>query len=148
MYINKTCLDYDECKEKICAHGAFCSNNIGGFSCICRLGYKEVTEVVGESRSNRTTQSLVKKAIRCVDIDECYTKSVCPKNAECQNTEGGYICKCLDGFEGDYCADIDECNNTARCDVNAECLNAGGGYKCTCKQGATQATKQRKIWLM
>ena len=127
MYTNKTCLDYDECEKEssnklsqghaTCAHGAFCSNNIGGFSCICRLGYKEDTDVIGDSQSNKTTQSLVKTAIRCVDIDECYSQSVCPKNAKCKNTEGSYICNCFDGFEGDYCTDIDECNSTGGLEI-------------------------------
>ena len=146
VYINDTCLDYDECKEEssrlrqgltICAHDAICSNNIGGFSCICKFGFKVDTDVIDVNDTKKTNgnSTQVNVATQCVDIDECSRQSVCPKSAQCQNTEGSYICNCFDGFEGEYCTDIDECNSTAICDVNAECLNINGGYKCTCKDG-------------
>ena len=70
----------------------------------------------------------------CVDIDECDSK-ICPENASCVNSEGGYKCLCFNGYEGDLCTDIDECSkNTTMCDKNADCLNTVGGYSCFCKQ--------------
>lgn len=37
------------------------------------------------------------------DIDECSSPgaSTCDPNAICNNTEGSYLCQCLDGYEGD-----------------------------------------------
>ena len=38
-----------------------------------------------------------------VDIDECVTGEAnqCDANALCTNTEGFYVCRCLNGYEGD-----------------------------------------------
>lgn len=37
------------------------------------------------------------------DIDECVTpeKNECHLNALCNNTEGSYVCRCLNGYQGD-----------------------------------------------
>ena len=35
------------------------------------------------------------------DIDECETDIPCSSDANCFNTEGGFNCSCLDGFQGD-----------------------------------------------
>lgn len=37
------------------------------------------------------------------DIDECSSPgaSTCDPNSICNNTEGSYVCQCLDGYEGD-----------------------------------------------
>ena len=145
MYSNETCLDYDECKQEssyklskgyiTCGHGAFCSNNVGGFACVCRLGFRVDAHKIDNSDTNRTTEGLIAITTYCVDTDECAEQNLCSKNSECKNTEGSYSCDCLDGFEGDYCIDIDECNSTTSCDVNALCLNTDGTYKCSCKEG-------------
>jgi len=35
------------------------------------------------------------------DIDECSAdSSACDENAECENSEGSYICTCKEGFTG------------------------------------------------
>lgn len=43
----------------------------------------------------------------CSDIDECeLASSDCPTtSSECINTEGGYVCRCSEGYAGDgiYC---------------------------------------------
>ena len=38
-----------------------------------------------------------------VDINECSNSSLntCDPNANCTNTDGGYMCMCLDGYYGD-----------------------------------------------
>ena len=38
-----------------------------------------------------------------IDIDECSnsTLNICDPNANCTNTDGGYMCMCLDGYMGD-----------------------------------------------
>ena len=77
----------------------------------------------------------VGKGNYCVDIDECAERGMCSENAECQNSEGSYLCNCFDGFGGDFCTDIDECNSTNSCDLNAQCRNTDGSYECSCKDG-------------
>ena len=37
------------------------------------------------------------------DLDEC-SNNPCENGATCKNTEGGFKCKCLEGWEGDTCA--------------------------------------------
>ena len=145
MYSNETCLDYNECKKELstklsegyitCGHGAFCSNNVGGFACTCRYGFKVEAGMNGINESNKANTQLFNEITTCVDIDECTKQTVCPENAECQNTEGSYSCNCFEGFQGDYCTDVDECNKTNSCDFNAKCQNTDGSYMCSCKQG-------------
>ncbi|EGW10408.1 Pro-epidermal growth factor, partial [Cricetulus griseus] len=70
-------------------------------------------------------------------IDECALGSAsCPTtSSECINTEGGYVCRCSEGYEGDGtdCFDIDECQQGMHsCGENANCTNTEGGYNCTC----------------
>lgn len=37
------------------------------------------------------------------DIDECASPetNICHSNASCNNTEGSFVCRCLDGYQGD-----------------------------------------------
>ena len=71
----------------------------------------------------------------CIDIDECKFQGVCPKTAECKNSQGSYSCNCLDGFEGNFCEDINECSSTTACHANASCLNTHGSFACSCNEG-------------
>ena len=38
-----------------------------------------------------------------LDIDECASEgdNECDINAQCTNTEGSYVCRCLEGYQGD-----------------------------------------------
>ncbi|XVE80095.1 hypothetical protein DITRI_Ditri14bG0112000 [Diplodiscus trichospermus] len=63
----------------------------------------------------------------------------CKENSRCIDPENGpgYLCKCLDGFEGNPylshgCQDIDECH-TQPCD--GTCHNLAGSYNCSCLEG-------------
>ena len=78
--------------------GAFCRNNVGGYTCLCRSGFRENTSSTG-------------KSTKCIDIDECLKQNFCQGNTECHNTEGSFSCDCVDGYEGDLCEDIDECTS-------------------------------------
>ena len=35
------------------------------------------------------------------DIDECLVSNECDSNANCENTNGSFICQCKIGFTGD-----------------------------------------------
>lgn len=79
---SKTCADVDECQTD--AHncsGLFeCRNKIGGFDCLCKVGYT----IEGEE---------------CIDIDECKQYSCCTCEHICENTDGSFDCSCNEGFE-------------------------------------------------
>lgn len=73
------------------------------------------------------------------DTDECAVNAhTCHKHAQCLETNPGYNCKCIDGFDGDgeTCTDIDECSLvTNNCSQNAKCKNTQGSFTCTCNNG-------------
>lgn len=72
-----------------------------------------------------------------LDKNECKeTPKVC--EFDCINTEGGYQCKCGNGYRlasnRKSCIDIDECllgNNTCP----KFCVNTPGSFKCNCPSG-------------
>ena len=57
------------------------------------------------------SQTLCQKSIRIflftfclilLDTDECEDeRNECNDNALCTNTEGSYVCRCLEGYQGD-----------------------------------------------
>jgi len=71
------------------------------------------------------------------DVDECLNQP-CKNNGMCENTPGGFECKCEGtGFEGNLCQmDVDECLNQP-CKNNGICENTVGGFKCKCEAGWT-----------
>lgn len=74
------------------------------------------------------------------DINECESNDMCGKDATCVNTQGGFECQCLPGYQRDPvlgCTDINECLRDNACAPNAKCINIYGSYKCVCPQGFT-----------
>ena len=70
-----------------------------------------------------------------VNVDECILNlHDCDKNADCIDTDGGYNCKCGNGFTGDgiTCYDVDECTDGSHdCDpYNELCTNTHGSFVC------------------
>ncbi|KAJ4809388.1 Wall-associated kinase family protein [Rhynchospora pubera] len=60
----------------------------------------------------------------------------------CDNTTNGdgYICKCLQGYEGNPyvpngCTDINECNIPNQYPCTGTCVNIEGNYECLCPKG-------------
>ena len=94
------------------------------------------------------------ESFECLDINECdATNSPCGDNSICDNTDGGFECGCLPGYEMDAannaCVDIDECSIGICSSVAAgeitgneipnlsadSCQNFNGGFVCTCEPG-------------
>ena len=52
--------------------------------------------------------------IMSLDVNECMNSSnLCHSNANCINSDGSYVCTCMNGYTGDgfYCAGISQCDN-------------------------------------
>ncbi|XP_019947387.2 thrombomodulin-like [Paralichthys olivaceus] len=72
---------------------------------------------------------------RCVDVDECEEDDdLCTgEGEECFNTEGGYQCRCTEGFEEEdgACVDVEIC---LKCE-HMLCVKTTGVYGCACREG-------------
>ncbi|XP_006825024.1 uncharacterized protein LOC102809117 [Saccoglossus kowalevskii] len=88
------------------------------------------------------------------DYDECQSSwsNDCSTSATCVNTEGSFICQCLDGytdpspsFPGRECIDLNECDDpsTNDCSIYAECFNSDGLYTCRCNDGYVDSFENR-----
>ncbi|KAL4279536.1 hypothetical protein GQ457_03G032250 [Hibiscus cannabinus] len=78
----------------------------------------------------------------CTEAKMDVQNYACKQNSACIDAENGpgYLCKCLDGFEGNPylsngCQDIDECETLKPCNGSGTCHNAPGSYSCSCPQG-------------
>uniref|UniRef100_A0A1A9ZCQ3 EGF-like domain-containing protein n=1 Tax=Glossina pallidipes TaxID=7398 RepID=A0A1A9ZCQ3_GLOPL len=102
-----------------CPSGAECISIAGGVSyCACPKGYKTLLDG------------------SCADVDECLetgTKT-CAYGAECINKEGGFLCVCPSGYNGDayngLCAPAQrKCAADRECATNEKCVQPG---ECVC----------------
>ena len=68
---------------------------------------------------------------------QCFNNTViCENNEVCHNTESGYSCGCLIGYELNnigHCGDIDECDEANQCQHS--CVNTDGTFYCACNVG-------------
>ena len=124
------------------------------------------TEEVGQTvtvRGQDTSNGLLQLHVNIItpDIDECAEgRDNChgESNSTCTDTDGSFICTCVEGFDGNgtFCEgtqtatvlhvygmfksphlDIDECLNETICDTNAMCMNTYGSFMCSCNVGYT-----------
>ncbi|XP_026940786.1 adhesion G protein-coupled receptor E5 isoform X3 [Sagmatias obliquidens] len=115
------------------------SSCVGGDVCRCAPGF-----------SSSSGEDFTDTFGSCDDINECgppLTVS-CGKLADCQNTEGGYDCMCIPGYEltsgatvfknesENTCRDVNECTSGRNpCHNSSHCFNLVGTYKCHCRPG-------------
>ncbi|XP_057565888.1 adhesion G protein-coupled receptor E5 isoform X2 [Hippopotamus amphibius kiboko] len=127
-------------KSKPCAR--WCPANsscVNGTACRCAPGFNSSS---GEIFTNPLES--------CDDINECGPplQVSCGRLADCQNTEGGYHCTCIKGYElisgattfrnasENTCRDVDECSSGQhQCHSSTLCANTRGSYTCDCRQG-------------
>ncbi|CAK7293004.1 Adhesion G protein-coupled receptor E5 [Vulpes lagopus] len=86
-----TCQDVNECTsgQNPCHNSTHCLNNIGGYECRCRPGWKPVP---GSPNGPSNTV--------CEDVDECSSgKHTCHYSTVCVNTVGSYKCRCRRGWK-------------------------------------------------
>lgn len=106
-----------------CGPSSVCVVNGESYKCICNDGYSNTYQSDGEA---------------CVDIDECSAGTHnCDSNAECFNYEGGFTCRCRQGYDGDgvTCSAEKTGCSTIRCDPNAQCIEEGATAQCVCSNG-------------
>ncbi|XP_044026284.1 thrombomodulin-like [Siniperca chuatsi] len=109
----------DPCAD--CPHE--CQQEGDTYVCKCSTGYR-----------------LAPDGKRCVDVNECKEENPCTgEGEECENTKGGFECRCKDGFieEGGVCVDITICDN---CE-HLLCEKPKGVYECTCRTGFRVSAK-------
>ena len=94
--------DIDECSSSDmnnCSFHANCSDTTGSYGCTCSVGY------TGDGFSCEGKERLCLCHLSCftADIDECSntTEYPCHSQANCSNTDGSFVCSCLNGYTGD-----------------------------------------------
>ncbi|PVD36016.1 hypothetical protein C0Q70_02986 [Pomacea canaliculata] len=159
---NVTCVDRDECRDKVCDQ--VCNNTAGGFSCSCYDGFalnkdertcsacpylkygpecRETCTCSGRSVACHPVRGCVCQdgwtGTTCMDdVDECVENpDVCGLDQTCVNNRGSYSCVCRSGYatnDSGVCQDINECAIN-RGDCQHDCVNVLGSFNCECKYG-------------
>ena len=157
-----TCLDVNECgRDNDCDSNAMCINQEGSYDCNCKEGYRgdgfsctNICSEGGEFCHEKAACKLNETSHRCQcdtgykgngtycdDIDECLDFALScsyKQNKTCSNTDGSFLCDCLDGFSNHTsgsCLDIDECIDGNVCHQQASCTNTLGSFDCRCQPG-------------
>lgn len=160
------CKDVNECETipDACKGEMKCINHYGGYLCLPRSAsvindahsegpppsaprpYPPQPPVIREHFENPCPQGYEPDAqdqISCVDVNEClYDIHDCQPSQECVNTQGGFHCKCPDGYRkiGTECVDIDECRYRY---CQHRCVNSPGSFTCQCEPGFQLAGNNR-----
>lgn len=121
MYLHPNSIS---CMADPCADCAHECRPVGDtYVCECRKGYR----LAQDRRS-------------CVDVNECKEDNPCTgEDEECVNTQGGFECRCKDGFEEEdgVCVDIRICE---KCE-HMQCDKFNGVYECVCRKGFRVSAK-------
>ncbi|PAV59374.1 hypothetical protein WR25_03507 [Diploscapter pachys] len=137
-----SCSVVNECLtgENDCHPSADCIDQMVGYTCRCRDGFKDIGS---RNKPGRLCKPLV---------NECSYSHLndCHQNAQCIDLEEGYDCKCNQNFKdighgrrGRLCKLlVDECSrpNLNTCDKNARCTDLEDGYQCECREGFFDAS--------
>ncbi|XP_045810749.1 putative wall-associated receptor kinase-like 16 [Trifolium pratense] len=146
VYIANTILDNN--------HSSVHDFNPCGYAFLVEKGYysfkptdlslkkKEFPVVLNWALGNQTCQQSKKN----------HSSYACNANSTCHNvgkSDGGYICRCFNGYRGnpylhhDGCQDINECMEPNDCVKKATCVNLLGSYQCLCPAGSEGDGKKK-----
>ncbi|XP_060597690.1 neurogenic locus notch homolog protein 1-like [Ruditapes philippinarum] len=115
----------DECEKPLCKPG-YALNNTGSstnYTCYCEKGWNHTHTNVPCDK----------------DIDECKLyPNICKNGGSCSNTNGSYICYCIEPWEGENCTFYNACRSNS-CANQGKCAKTGNDtdrtYKCACQLG-------------
>ncbi|KAH9523896.1 hypothetical protein Btru_047344, partial [Bulinus truncatus] len=166
------CDDLNLCDSSPCAFGCVETKENTSFECVCKTGQvlsadkvtcTDCTDGRWGVACNNTCQCLTTNTKYCdkvngrclckagwngtlcqLDIDECLNTSICPTHTKCRNTDGGYLCACVDGYittntVNETCKECDEgyfgpsCSRKCSCSLNSNCNKTNG--LCYCMAG-------------
>nr|KAG5706023.1 hypothetical protein BaRGS_028132 [Batillaria attramentaria] len=152
--------DTDECRGEPCSNGGTCTNEPGTFSCSCPEGWTgalctdDVDECELLARQEEQNQNQMDNLTTSEEAGhaEDYTSRhqtngfesdfsqnndnesllACHHAGVCANVDGGFLCQCLQGWEGARCQDdVDECMSDP-CLNRGLCSNTPGNFSCAC----------------
>ncbi|XP_062605769.1 uncharacterized protein LOC134267580 [Saccostrea cucullata] len=116
--------DIDACVQSPCSLDRNCTDLTPAEEVILGRGYN----------CSECPPGFVDVDTKCADVDECgsvFTNTCNVSSEMCENTDGSYICHCLNGYRkiNDICQDIDEClEDTSDCEQI--CRNTQGSFNC------------------
>ncbi|XP_022805676.1 fibropellin-1-like [Stylophora pistillata] len=144
--------EIDECVSNPCLNGGICVDQVNGYVCHCRLGYKgnNCRTDINECSSNPCLNGgscfdLVNRyvcachpgyaGVNCQkNINRC-SSNPCLNGGTCVNQVNGYTCNCHPGYKGNNCqTDINRCSSNP-CLNGGTCVNQVNGYACNCRPG-------------
>ncbi|KRZ75495.1 Transmembrane cell adhesion receptor mua-3, partial [Trichinella papuae] len=140
----------DECHLGIhhCDPVATCIDTPQSYTCVCPDNWLDVSDDVALKPGRRCQ----KRENECLDRG----KNDCANDADCIDTEHGYLCHCRVGFwdvslkygkqPGRICQELrDECTlHYHDCSLDAVCIDTAESYLCRCKEGYVDISPNRK----
>ena len=135
----------DDCASAPCVHGSHCVDLVKDYLCQCFSGYEgknceqDINECEPVSQPCRNGGECLERSNRTL----YESGQVFAAESFSYNISGGYLCRCLPGFEGTDCQiNIDECALATAASPRGQppckfgtCLDGINNYTCQCLPG-------------
>ncbi|KAI9551727.1 hypothetical protein GHT06_022063 [Daphnia sinensis] len=140
-------INVDDCMSAPCVHGSECVDLVKDYQCQCHPGYEgknceqDVNECEPTSQPCRNGAECLERSNRTLyEPGQIFHSETEPFS---YNISGGYLCRCLPGFEGVDCQiNIDECALATAASPRGQspckfgtCLDGINNYTCQCLPG-------------